>query len=146
MDLVFDGNVWLILASEQFDIGRGIRFSTYANCVIFNNFVQRLSRNRRCRIQFATGRDELLQGVEDHRESDRAGAVDQEQSRYLIQEFLGSLSGREQTILVRHFGLAGDQQTLLQIGQELGLSKERIRQIEVRALNRLRALAKTRRT
>jgi RNA polymerase primary sigma factor len=143
LDLVSEGNVSLILASEKFDFGRGIRFSTYASCVIFNNFVQRFPRNRHRSARFATGRDDLLQTIVDHRESGRADAADQEQSRYMIREMLGSLSGREQTIVVRRFGLAGDKQTLAQIGQELGLSKERIRQLEARALDKLRALAMT---
>jgi RNA polymerase primary sigma factor len=83
-DLVSDGNVSLILASEQFDFGRGIRFSTYANCVIFNNLVQRFPRDRRRRARFATGREELLQTVEDHRDSDRAAADSHEQCRHMI--------------------------------------------------------------
>ena len=45
----------------------------------------------------------------------------------------------EQTILVRRFGFAGDAQTLMQVGQELGISKERVRQLESRALDKLRA-------
>jgi RNA polymerase primary sigma factor len=64
----------------------------------------------------------------------------------MIQQMLGSLSGRERTIVVRRFGLAGNKQTLVQIGHELGLSKERIRQLEARALDKLRGVAKTHRT
>ena len=55
---------------------------------------------------------------------------------------LEHLDGREQTILVLRFGLSGDKQTLTQIGQELGISKERVRQIESRAMNKLRTFAK----
>ena len=57
---------------------------------------------------------------------------------------LGYLDGREQTIIVRRFGLAGDKQTLVQVGRELGISKERVRQLESRALGKLRALAEVR--
>ncbi len=64
----------------------------------------------------------------------------------MVRKMLGFLSGREQTVVVRRFGLAGDKQTFVQIGQELGLSKERVRQLEARALDKLRAVAKTQRT
>ena len=54
---------------------------------------------------------------------------------------LGRLDDREQTILVRRFGLVGDKQTLVEVGRELGISKERVRQLESRALDKLRTLA-----
>ena len=143
-DLVSDGNLSLILASEQFDFGRGTRFSTYATCAIFNNFVQRFPRDRRRRVRFATGHEGLLLALADHRDNGTADAMDQEQSRYMSRKMLGYLSGREQTIIIRRFGLAGNTQTLVQIGQELGISKERVRQLESRALGKLRALAEVR--
>ena len=59
----------------------------------------------------------------------------------MIRKMLGYLDGREQTIIVRRFGLAGDKQTLVQVGRELGISKERVRQLESRALDKLRTLA-----
>ncbi len=139
-DLVSEGNVSLIRASEQFDFERGARFSTYATWAIINNFVRRFPRDQCRRVRFATGHEELLQALADHRDSGSADAMDQEQSRYMIRKMLGSLSVREQTIIVRRFGLAGDKQTLVQVGHELGISKERVRQLESRALNKLRAL------
>jgi RNA polymerase primary sigma factor len=137
--LVSEGNVTLIRASEQFDFGRGVRFSTYATWAITNNFVRLFPTDRRRRTRFATGREELFQILADHRDNGSADANDQEQSRYIIRKMLGTLSVREQTILVRRFGLAGDAQTLTQVGQELGISKERVRQLESRALDKLRA-------
>ena len=64
----------------------------------------------------------------------------------MIRKTLGCLDDREQTIIVRHFGLSGDKQTLEQLGRELGISKERVRQVESRALDKLRtnALAQNR--
>ena len=144
LDLVSEGNVSLIQASEQFDCGRGTRFSTYATLAIFNNLVRRFPRGWRRRIRFATGRDGLLQALADHRDDDRTAEMDEEQSRYTIRKLLGNISGREQTIIVRRFGLAGDERTLVQIGDELGISKERVRQLESCALGKLRALAEVR--
>jgi RNA polymerase primary sigma factor len=54
---------------------------------------------------------------------------------------LGSLPDRQRTILVLRFGLDdGDAKTLEEIGRRLGLTRERVRQIEVDALKRLGTL------
>jgi RNA polymerase primary sigma factor len=131
----------LIKASERFDFARGARFSTYATWAIINNFAGRTRRERSRRIRFATGREGLLQSLADHRESGRVDALDREPSREIVASMLDCLTDREQTIVVRRFGLAGDKQTLAQIGRELGISKERVRQLEFRAIKKLRTLA-----
>ena len=140
-DLVSEGNISLIQASERFDFGRGNRFSTYATWAIINDFARRIPRDRSRRVRFATGREGLLQALTDHRDRGRADAMDQEQCREVIRKLLGYLDDREQAILVRRFGLAGDKQTLVEVGRELGISKERVRQLESRALDKLRTLA-----
>ncbi|MBN1490936.1 MAG: RNA polymerase sigma factor RpoS, partial [Phycisphaerae bacterium] len=50
------------------------------------------------------------------------------------------LEDRERAILIRHFGLtpAGEGETLDQIGKVYGVTKERVRQIERRAIKKLR--------
>jgi RNA polymerase sigma factor (sigma-70 family) len=56
----------------------------------------------------------------------------------LVQTALGSLCGRDREVLQRRFGLAGHEpHTLEEIGGHLGVTRERIRQIELRALERL---------
>ncbi len=57
----------------------------------------------------------------------------------LVREVLGTLNDREQHILSLRFGLDGDdERTLEDIGDRLGLTRERIRQIQERALQKLR--------
>jgi RNA polymerase primary sigma factor len=131
----------LIQASERFDFARGTRFSTYATWAIKNNFARRISRDRRRRVRFVTGREELFQAVTDDRYLGLSDAMHQEQSLHIIPKILGCLDDREQTIIGRRFGLAGDRQTLGQVARELGISKERVRQLESRALVKLRTLA-----
>jgi RNA polymerase primary sigma factor len=56
------------------------------------------------------------------------------------KELLGTLSPREQRILRMRFGIEqGDESTLATIGKTLGLSRERVRQLEATALGKLRA-------
>jgi RNA polymerase primary sigma factor len=56
-----------------------------------------------------------------------------------VRALLGSLSERERTILRARYGLDGPEQSLRDIGERIGLSGERVRQIENRALGKLRA-------
>ena len=57
----------------------------------------------------------------------------------LVHEMVGTLDSREQAILRQRFGLdGGERKTLEQIGEQFGVTRERIRQIEEIALKKLR--------
>jgi RNA polymerase primary sigma factor len=59
-----------------------------------------------------------------------------------VQDLLGRLEPRQATILREHFGLEDEPKSLAEIGRELGLSRERVRQIEAQARRQLYTLAK----
>jgi RNA polymerase primary sigma factor len=60
-------------------------------------------------------------------------------SAYELREILDTLSPRERKILELRFGLAdGRERTLEQVGKEFNLTRERIRQIEAKAIAKLR--------
>jgi len=66
--------------------------------------------------------------------------LDGEQSRGALEACLQSLSAREKEVLQERFGLDGrDDHTLEEVGDQLGLTRERIRQIQNRALMKLRS-------
>ena len=61
-------------------------------------------------------------------------------ARESIDRLLSKLTQRERVILTEHYGLedSTDSKTFEQIGSHLGISKERVRQIEIQALEKLR--------
>jgi RNA polymerase sigma factor (sigma-70 family) len=141
-ELISDGNMSLMRAVDKFDYTRGFKFSTYASWAIMKNFARSVPQEGVRRDRFMTGRDELLEmssdlrfeGEEPYREPDIS-------VRQNIEKVLSELEPREREIVMRRFGLGElPAQTLEEVGKHFGVTKERIRQIETRALNKLRAL------
>ncbi len=65
-------------------------------------------------------------------------AVDDSDNQ-ILGEVINTLSPREQTILKLRFGLGGnDEKTLEEVGEQFGVTRERIRQIQDEALKKLR--------
>ncbi len=60
--------------------------------------------------------------------------LERNRRRRIVHRALDGLPLRERTILERHYGLSGEPQTLQEIGRELGLTRERVRQLEAHAL------------
>jgi RNA polymerase primary sigma factor len=142
-DQLSAGSVAMMRAIECFDFARGRRFSTYATWALTNEFARLIPRERKHRRRFMTGRDLQLQLISDHR-ADRPDAEDDFQVREEVHQLLGQLDVREQMIVNCRFGLCGDERTLEEIGQELGITKERVRQLESRAMGKLRRFAAAR--
>jgi len=142
-ELVSDGNMSLIRAVEKFDFARGNKFSTYASWAIMKNFARTIPDEHRHRDRFRTSQSEMFAAAED----DRSDQYEQEttylQRQSQVEKILDRLDDREQKIIVTRFGLnqGKEPKTLKQVGVELGVTKERIRQIEARALNKLRRAA-----
>ena len=142
-ELVSDGNMSLIRAAEKFDYARGNKFSTYASWAIMKNYARTIPEGFKQRDRFRTSHDEMFTSTEEFR-GDR---YEQESAQQLresqVGRMLDSLDEREQKIIISRFGLDYSQepQTLKEVGAKLGVTKERIRQIEARALNKLRLAA-----
>jgi RNA polymerase sigma factor, sigma-70 family len=77
--------------------------------------------------------------IEDRGTASPAEAVSQQMLREILHEALATLSPREARILQLRYGLAdGRSYTLEEVGRKLGVTRERVRQIEAQALARLR--------
>lgn len=63
--------------------------------------------------------------------------LDQQHRHELLQASLNSLDDRERDIVCRRFGLNGDEQTLEQVGQSYGVTRERVRQVQSIAMKKL---------
>jgi RNA polymerase primary sigma factor len=77
---------------------------------------------------------ELGELLPDTRVESPEAELEQAQRRRVVHRALKRLPERERVILERHYGLAGEPQTLQEIGRQLGLTRERVRQLEAHAL------------
>jgi RNA polymerase primary sigma factor len=139
-ELVSDGNMSLMRAVEKFDYARGYKFSTYASWAIMKNFARTIPDEHRYRDRFRTSHAEMFTSTQDARSDQFEQETSQSQREWQVEKILGRLDEREQQIIIRRFGLQRGQEplTLKQVGAEMGVTKERIRQIEARALSKLR--------
>ena len=145
--LISDGNVSLMRAVEKFDYGRGNRFSTYATWALMKNFAKTVPEENYLLNRFMTGHQEVLEAVGSSTpEPFELAENPAEVIKKRVLAVLHKLPKREQEIMRARFALGegDDPQTLQEIGEAMGLTRERVRQIEGRALERLRSLLEPR--
>lgn len=142
-DLVSDGNMSLIRAVEKFDYARGNKFSTYGSWAIIKNYARTIPDEHRRRDRFRAADMELLQSATDRRTDEYQQRLAETDRLKQVGKFLDRLDSREQTIIIRRYGLDHDRepQTLKEVGSALGVTKERVRQIEAKAMEKLRVAA-----
>jgi RNA polymerase sigma factor (sigma-70 family) len=142
-EMVSDGNMSLIRAIEKFDFTKGFKFSTYASWAIMKNYARSIPAEHLQLDRFRTGNDELFQNSSDPRAEQLNAERINQQQREMILSILEHLDPREREIIVYRYGLSdgATPQTLEQVGVRFGVTKERIRQLESRALRKMRKLA-----
>lgn len=142
-ELVSDGNISLIRAVEKFDYARGNKFSTYASWAILKNFARSVPAEHQRLERFRTGSDDVFAQSSDQKSSFQVDEQANKLQRDALREMMKELDGREQKVIAFRFGLdeGAEPETLEQVGTRLGVTKERVRQIEVRTLEKLRRIA-----
>jgi RNA polymerase sigma factor (sigma-70 family) len=141
-ELISDGNMSLIRAVEKFDYSRGFKFSTYASWAIMKNFARSIPDEKHHRERYLTGHDDLFDASPDNRTDEQEVLSTAEQARDLAHKFLDRLSPRDREIIRLRAGIDNSEgMTLEEIGQRLGITKERVRQLHVRAMKQLREMA-----
>jgi RNA polymerase primary sigma factor len=161
LDLIHEGNLGLIEAARRFDPSRNVKFITYAVWWIRESMMHVLSEQVRA-VSFPPklfaslghgGEDvslsEPLSGdgqdgpaLEDVLPLDQAPIEDEimrQSDARELSEALRDLNGKERAVVRLRFGLEDDEpRTLQEIGDQLHLSRERVRQIETVAKAKLR--------
>jgi RNA polymerase primary sigma factor len=140
-----EGLLIILNAVEKFDYSRGFRFSTYATHAVQRHLFRLRHRNHRRAERFTPAAPETLNDlgratlVVD--ESAGAAADREALCRRLLESAEAVLDQRERQIIRLRFGLEGERaHTLREIAGRLGISKERVRQIQIHALARLQEL------
>jgi len=83
----------------------------------------------------------LLDAIADERTPDPERIMQDEDLHGLVQSWLGDLNDKQREVVERRFGLNNrDISTLEEVGADIGVTRERVRQIQVEALKRLRVL------
>jgi RNA polymerase sigma factor (sigma-70 family) len=143
-ELLSDGNMSLIRAVEKFDYSRGNKFSTYASWAIMKNFARSIPEEKRRRERYVTGHEEMFEAAPDTRSDEQEVVSSVEQTKHRVNRLLEYLEPRERQIIRMRAGLDNysEGMTLEEIGQQLGITKERVRQLNVRIMNKLRHIAR----
>ncbi len=144
-ELISEGNMALLRAVDKFDCGRGFKFSTYSCRAILKSFSRVAMRASRYRGRFPAEFDPALEPdyyVQQKREEAEDDCVDELKS--ILVKNLADLSDVEQTVIRERFALVpggpvlSPPKTLEQVGSIIGVTKERVRQIQNKALRKIR--------
>jgi RNA polymerase primary sigma factor len=137
-----DGCTILLGAIDRFDYSRGFRFSTYATHSIQRHFFRAWKVRQRRKERFPNAPGELLSEIPQTEIPEMICTDPENVVSGLMARADEVLDPREHQILVHRFGLGNTRKpsTLREIAGDLGISKERVRQLQLKALTKLREL------
>ena len=122
----------LLRCVEIFDVSKGFAFSTYATLSIFQNFRSDILK------EFKHQHSEIPEVITDPKQEDISAEIDKNAISQMVKNSLEILDCRESTVIRSYFGIDCDPKNLAEIGKDLRLSKEYIRQVKAKALKKLK--------
>lgn len=141
-ELMSEGNEILLKAINKFDVSRGFRFSTYATHSVQRHYFRYTQRQQKRNTKEFRSSSELLNELPESELDPLIAEWIREEHRMteVISRMAERLDERERVVIAGRFGLSNDGsvQTLRELAAELGLSKERVRQLQMSAVEKLR--------
>jgi RNA polymerase primary sigma factor len=141
-EVVSEGNMALIRAVDKFNVDRGFKFSTYACRAILKAFSRTALKSSRHKSRFPV---EFEPDMEKSDWSDRKRDMVEEdcidELKQIVDRNLADLTDVETTVIQRRFNWEQKDEhplTLEEVGQIIGVTKERVRQIQNKALAKIR--------
>jgi len=143
-EVVSEGNMALLRAVDKFNVERGFKFSTYAFRAILKAFSRTAMKHNRHRTKFPVEFEPDLEKsdwADKRRDQVEEDCIDE--LKAIVDRNLADLSSVEETVIRRRFNWdqADDSSlTLEDVGKIIGVTKERVRQIQNKALGKIRAV------
>jgi RNA polymerase sigma factor (sigma-70 family) len=143
-EVVSEGNMALIRAVDKFNVDRGFKFSTYACRAILKAFSRTSLKSSRHKMRFPV---EFEPDMEKSDWSDRKRDMVEEdcidELKQIVDRNLADLTDVESTVIQRRFNWTQQDEhplTLEEVGRIIGVTKERVRQIQNKALAKIRTV------
>src|SRR5688500_7679880 len=143
-EIVSEGNMALMRAVDKFNVDKGFKFSTYACRAILKAFSRTAMKSSRYKTRFPV---EFEPEMEKSDWNDRKRDIVEEdcidELKQIVDRNLADLSDTEQTVIRRRFNWQQQDEsplTLEEVGQIIGVTKERVRQIQNKALLKIKSV------
>jgi RNA polymerase primary sigma factor len=143
-EVVSEGNMALLRAVDKFAIDRGFKFSTYACRAILKAFSRTAMKASKHRTRFPLEFEpemEKSDWADKRRDAIEDDCIDE--LKAIVDRNLADLSSVEQTVIRRRFNWQQAEEsplTLEEVGKIIGVTKERVRQIQNKALAKIRSV------
>jgi RNA polymerase sigma factor (sigma-70 family) len=143
-EIVSEGNMALLRAVEKFNVDRGFKFSTYACRAILKAFSRTAQKHSKHRTRFPVEFEPDLEKsdwVDKKRDQVEEDVLDE--LRQVVDRNLADLTSIEETVIKRRFNWQQQDDsplTLEEVGKIIGVTKERVRQIQNKALLKIRSV------
>jgi len=143
-EVVSEGNMALMRAVDKFNVDKGFKFSTYACRAILKAFSRTAMKHSRHKTRFPVEFEpEMEKSDWNERKRDIVEEDCIDELKQIVERNLADLSDTEQTVIRRRFNWQQQEEnplTLEEVGKIIGVTKERVRQIQNKALLKIKSV------